>query len=198
LSVQRVIEQQAVSRASAPALTGGSGAISYRDLNLRANGVARGLAAAGLRRGSTVVVKMEKSVDTAIVLLAVLKAGAAYMWVDPAGATAWPYGVSFPVREGGVEEQWKSLDVRALVAVAQAAPGLPIVTRPTDIACVLAEADGTPGVLVPHQTITALLQQRPAIELAQWNGDAGALGLLVGLMSGATVSVAGEPVTAAA
>ena len=184
-----------MSQPAATALLTESGAISYRDLNLSANAVARRLVAHGVRRGSTVVVKMVKSPDAAIILLAVLKAGAAYMWLDAAKTSPWPCGVSF--RDvGGVEERWKNIGVRALLESTQPAPNLPILTRGTDIACVLPADNGAPGVLVPHETITGL--QVNVTEPARWNGDAGALGLLLGLMSGATVSLAGEAVSAAA
>jgi len=194
-SVQRQIEHQAVSQPAAPAVISQNGAMTYRDLNLRANAVARRLVAHGVRRGSTVVVKMDKSADAATVLLAVLKAGAAYMWLDAEAASAWPCGISFR-EQSGAEERWKTLDLRAVLSAAQPTPNLPILTRGTDIACVLPADNGAPGVLVPHETITGL--QVSVTEPAHWNGDPGALGLLVGLMSGATVSITGARAAVAA
>jgi hypothetical protein len=193
--VQRLIERQAVSRPAEPALISEGGAVTYRDLNLRANAVARRLVAHGVRRRSTVVVKMDKSADAAVVLLAVLKAGAAYMWLDAAEASPWPCGVSC-CEASGLEERWKTLDLCSMLSATQPAPNLPILTRGTDIACVLPKGNGAPGVLVPHETITGL--PVTVTERAHWNGDAGALGLLVGLMSGATISITGAPVSAAA
>ena len=72
-SVPRLIEQQVASAPTATALVSPAGAISYSDLNVRANAVARCLMANGLRRGGTVAVNMEPSIDTVIVLLAVLR-----------------------------------------------------------------------------------------------------------------------------
>ena len=85
-----------------------------------------------------------------------------------------------------------------LDVIARPAPNLPIVTRPDDLACVLPQHNGLPGVLVPHATITAL-QSHPFPDRAVWSGDAGALDVWLPLMAGGTVIVgAPSPQTAAA
>ena len=196
-SVHREIESHAATRGDRPALLGAGAPLSYRDLNQRANGLARRLIASGLRRGSIVVVRMEKSSNAVMVLLAILKAGAASMWIDPRDGSSWPYGVS--ITDGGTaeEQRYRALDLTAAFAEAPSGPNLPIVTRPTDIACVLSQGNGSPGVLVPHETIT-LLQAQPIPESAWWSGDAGAIELWIALMAGATVSLTDSPAHAAA
>jgi hypothetical protein len=78
------------------------------------------------------------------------------------------------------------------------APNLPIVTRPDDLACVLPQHNGLPGVLVPHATITAL-QSHPLPDRAAWSGDVAALDLWLPLMAGGTVIIgAAKPQIAAA
>ena len=133
---------------------------------------------------------MPRSGDLAIVLLAVLKAGGSYTWFDPASAPdGYPPGLSIGGGRHGREDQFLSLDVSRLLADhAQPNPNLPIVTRGSDIACVLPDTDGAPAVLVPHATITSLMKV-PARHVGRWAGEVGALDLWVGLMSGATVSV---------
>ena len=201
-SVQRVIEQQAAATPALPALMSEAGTLTYRDLNLRANAVARRLAMHGLRRNGFVTVRMEKSPEAAIILLAVLKAGAAYMMVDPADP-AWPRGLSIcdedPSGESGAdaEVRWRAVDTDSLLSGPQAGPGLPVLTRPTDIACVLPQAGREP-VLVPHETILTLLNQKADGQAVSWTDDAGAIDLWIGLMSGATVSVATQPLAIAA
>lgn len=57
--------------------------ISYGELNARANRLARALLARGVRRGQTVGVHMDRSIDLIVSFLAILKAGAAYLPLDP-------------------------------------------------------------------------------------------------------------------
>ena len=57
--------------------------ISYRDLNARANRLARVLAAAGAAVGTRVGIAVAPSVETVVAILAVLKTGAAYVALDP-------------------------------------------------------------------------------------------------------------------
>ncbi|MBI3548181.1 MAG: amino acid adenylation domain-containing protein [Elusimicrobia bacterium] len=58
-------------------------ALSYRELNSRANRLARYLTAQGVGAESRVVVCLDPSFDVAIALLAILKAGAVYVPLDP-------------------------------------------------------------------------------------------------------------------
>ncbi|WP_333771887.1 non-ribosomal peptide synthetase, partial [Streptomyces sp. IBSBF 2435] len=58
-------------------------AVGYADLNARANRMARMLVAAGVGPEETVGLLMSRSVDLLVALLAVVKAGAAYLPLDP-------------------------------------------------------------------------------------------------------------------
>ena len=83
--VHRQFEQQVERRADAPAVTTADDeTTSYGDLNARANRLARYLGERGVGRGSRVGVLLDRSVDLVTSLLAVLKAGAAYVPLDPA------------------------------------------------------------------------------------------------------------------
>src|SRR5579872_6844782 len=81
--VHRTIERRAAATPEAVALRFGHEGLSYRDLMLRANRLARLLSASGTGAGDRVVVCVEPGFDAIVALLAVLKAGATYVPLDP-------------------------------------------------------------------------------------------------------------------
>ena len=198
-AIHRVIELHAATRGDLAAVVEGSRTSSYRQLNYAANGVARALNARGFRRGGHAIVRMRRGCDLAVVLLAILKAGGSYTWSDPARATEGePIGVSFRVGTTEREEQWMHVDFTGVMSERVAcSPNLPIVTRGTDAACTLQEADSEP-VIVPHATIASLCS-RGVPRPTPWIGEPGAFDLWIALMAGTTAVVQGqESVVAAA
>lgn len=78
------IAAQVARTPDATALVFGDRAISYRELDLRANAVAHALRAAGVGAGALVGLYVERSPAMVIGLLGILKAGGAYVPLDPA------------------------------------------------------------------------------------------------------------------
>ncbi|TWE07133.1 arthrofactin-type cyclic lipopeptide synthetase C [Pseudomonas sp. AG1028] len=78
------IERQALERPDAIAAQVGEAALSYGELNARANGLAHRLIELGVRPDERVAVLARRGLDTLVGLLAVLKAGAGYVPIDPA------------------------------------------------------------------------------------------------------------------
>ncbi|WP_266159409.1 non-ribosomal peptide synthase/polyketide synthase [Dyella silvatica] len=76
-------EQHALATPDAPALIGEQHHLSYAQLNLRANVLAHRLIALGIGPEDLVAVALPRSPDMVIALLAILKAGAAYLPLDP-------------------------------------------------------------------------------------------------------------------
>ncbi|MET7765781.1 non-ribosomal peptide synthase/polyketide synthase [Streptomyces sp. NPDC005393] len=74
---------QAASRPSAPAVAWGDTRLSYDEVNRRANRLARLLIDRGVGPEQLVALALPRSADLVVVLLAVLKAGAGYLPVDP-------------------------------------------------------------------------------------------------------------------
>jgi amino acid adenylation domain-containing protein len=68
---------------AAVAIAWDGGQLSYGELEARANRVAAGLLAAVVAAGAPVAVLLERSPEAIVVLLGVLKAGAAYLPLDP-------------------------------------------------------------------------------------------------------------------
>jgi hypothetical protein len=193
-AIHRVIERHCANIGDSIAIMDGVRSLTYRDLNQRANATARRLIDHGFRRGSLAVVKMEPSPELAVTLLAVLKAGGAYTWIDPQEDSSWPTGVSIVL--GREEDEQRCVAVN-LGAPEYSAPNLPIVTRPSDVACVLRDDRGEPNVFVPHEAITSLSSQ-PVPTVARWTAESGALDLWQALMAGSTAVLAAGAVESAA
>ena len=64
-------------------MTAGSVTLSYRELDRRADQLAHLLVARGVRAGDLVAICLDRTVEMAVALAAVLKAGAAYVPLDP-------------------------------------------------------------------------------------------------------------------
>src|SRR5215216_5513316 len=112
MAVHRIIEAHAARSGDSPAISDHRITLSYRELNQRANMVARHLIASGFRRGAVATVCLPRCADTAIVLLGVLKAGGTYVFIDQEGVHGqWPRGVSFEDRKEGTETRYRTVDV---------------------------------------------------------------------------------------
>ncbi len=77
------LEAHAARQPQATALLFGGVAIGYAELNARANRLAHHLLRAGLRPQSIVGICMERSVEMVVAMLAAMKAGGAYLPLDP-------------------------------------------------------------------------------------------------------------------
>ncbi|MDQ1355593.1 MAG: hypothetical protein QG657_5903 [Acidobacteriota bacterium] len=74
--------------------------ISYKELNERANQVADMLLVRGVEEGAIVGIAAERSVETVIAIFGILKAGAAYLPIDP----GWPTDrIDFILRDSGAK-----------------------------------------------------------------------------------------------
>ncbi|ANW03875.1 non-ribosomal peptide synthetase [Bradyrhizobium icense] len=82
-SIVAQIEARAAAVPSAIALVFGGQEVSYADLNARANRLARRLHDHGIGRDLLVGLALERSVELIVGVLAVLKAGGAYLPLDP-------------------------------------------------------------------------------------------------------------------
>ena len=78
-----IFEEQARARPEARAAVHGSRQLTYGELNARANRLARALLARGLTREGVVGVVTERNLDWMIAVLAIFKAGGAYLPIEP-------------------------------------------------------------------------------------------------------------------
>ncbi len=82
--VHRLFESRAAERPDAPAVVWSGGELTYGDLDRRAGHLARRLRALGVGPETVVAIRIERSAELVTAALAVLKAGGAYLPIDPA------------------------------------------------------------------------------------------------------------------
>ena len=189
-AIHRLIEQHAAIQPDGIAIIDGASTTTYRELNYRANTFARYLISHGLRRGAHAMVDIERGTTRTIALLGILKAGGSYELIEPIdGAPSTPTLVIQPCVVGEPSSRDRvAVPLDDLLAIpTQPSPNLPILTRGSDIACVLRDERGASHILVPHATIVAL-RQASAASSQGCVDDGGTLGLWLALMSGETVT----------
>jgi amino acid adenylation domain-containing protein len=138
LSLHQLLAEQARQRPDATALTCGSDALSYRELDRRANGLAHRLLAQGVKQGCSVGLCTERSLGLVVGILGILKAGCTYLPLDP----------SLP-RER-LSFLMSDAKVPAVVAEPGAAESLPVHGRPLVWIddSLQAERDSDPGLVM--------------------------------------------------
>jgi amino acid adenylation domain-containing protein len=98
-SIHHLFEEQAARTPDAVALVSGDEQLSYAELNGRANQLARHLRGLGVGSESLVGICLERGVEMVTALLATLKAGGAYLPLDP----AYPLErLSFMMEDAGI------------------------------------------------------------------------------------------------
>ncbi len=81
--VHRLFEAQAATTPDAPAVTMEGRTVSYRELNEQANQLAHYLRRKGVTPQQAIGIGLERSIEMIVATLAVLKAGAVYLPLDP-------------------------------------------------------------------------------------------------------------------
>ncbi|MFI6321620.1 amino acid adenylation domain-containing protein [Nonomuraea sp. NPDC050556] len=166
-SVHQIVADRATTVPDTVAVIDGDTRLTYRELDERANQLAHHLAGFGVRRGQRVAVCLPRSAGEIVAILAVMKAGAAYVplhshdrperrddLIAQAGATV--------VVSAGVQadEAWRpgrrviDLDAEAddVAACPRTAPDVPV--GPDDLAYVIFTSGSTgraKGVMVTHR-----------------------------------------------
>lgn len=210
-----LFEAQAGRTPDAPALSSRAETLSYAELDARANRLARLLIAEGVGRSDIVALAVPKSVDAVVATLAVAKAGAAFLPVDPsypADRIAFMLGDAEPaqvVTTTTVEGRLPRGGGRRIV-LDRPDSGLdtygterPDVRREiSDLAYVIytSGSSGTPkGVLVTNSGIANLVRTQVerldagpgsrVLQFAPLSFDASVWELCMGLLTGATLVV---------
>ncbi|WP_061293904.1 non-ribosomal peptide synthetase [Herbidospora cretacea] len=147
--LHRIIEQRAAATPDAVAVRFRDTSLTYAETDARANRLAHRLAGLGARPGDRVGVRMPRSADLVVALLAVLKAGCAYVPIDVADPEA---------RVAALAEEAGLRFVLTEAADDPALPGTPPATDPGpgDPAYLIFTSGSTgrpKGVVVSHGAI---------------------------------------------
>ncbi|MCX4683054.1 non-ribosomal peptide synthetase [Kitasatospora purpeofusca] len=175
--IDRAFEQVAAARPEAVALLADGDRLTYRQLNDRADAVAAGLAALDIAPGSLIGVCLERNAELVVTLLGVLKAGCAYVPMDPHYPAQrlrfTTQNAEVPVVVTSAAEFPPVPGVRLLTPAALTELGADRATtaaRPSDhgdgdegdgpaYVIYTSGSTGTPkGVVVPHRNVLALLR----------------------------------------
>jgi amino acid adenylation domain-containing protein len=147
--VHRWIAARAAAAPGAPAVTGGGRTLSYGELDRRANQLAHRLRALGAGPESRVAVALERSPELIIAMLAIWKAGAAYVPLD----TDYPGD-----RLAAMLDDCRAAALlRGPRATLDLPPALPTLELDGSWSCLLGEPDHDPEVDVPAESLAYVI-----------------------------------------
>ena len=170
---QELIEEQVAKTPNAPAVTMGTTRLSYSELNLKANQLAGFLRERKAGPGCIVGVYVDRSIEMVMCLLAILKAGAVYLPLDPkfprerlefmledAGASLLLTHAAN--RDGLPETKAEAVPLEEIAERLASCPGenLPPVNEPDDLAYVIYTSGSTgkpKGVMIPRRALVNFL-----------------------------------------
>ncbi|KPA87224.1 amino acid adenylation enzyme/thioester reductase family protein, partial [Pseudomonas asplenii] len=166
-SLVQLFEEQVAAQPDALAAVQGGQALTYRQLNGRANALAQHLAGLGVQPGDRVGLLLERSFDLLAGQLAILKCGAAYVPLDinaPAERQAFMLHDSEARQvltrgSSEVPEGVRRVDLD-LLALATDVPNPQSLSGAESVAYIMytSGSTGTPkGVLVPHRAVSRLV-----------------------------------------
>ncbi|MGW5285429.1 AMP-binding protein, partial [Streptomyces collinus] len=210
--VHELIEQQAARTPDAVAVVSGDSELTYRQLNTRANQLAHHLITHGVQHGSLVAVCLERGPDMITALLGTMKAGAAYVPMDPdypqqrlefmLQDTRAPLLITQTSLAGGLPTETQHLlidEERPTLAALDRTNPAPRAT-PDSLAYIIytSGSTGTPkGVMIEHRSLSNRLQEMRqqyalteadrTLQFASVSFDAAAEQIFPTLMSGGRI-----------
>ncbi|TJZ72934.1 non-ribosomal peptide synthetase [Chitiniphilus eburneus] len=147
--VHRLFERHARQQPDAVALLFGDEQLSYGELNCRANRLAHRLLALGVHPETRVGVAVERSVELVVGLLGILKAGAAYVPLDP----DYPADrLAYIAADSGIA---LLLTQRSLLSLLPERAGVPVLTL--DALDLSSERDDDPAIPVHGEQLAYVI-----------------------------------------
>ncbi|HEX7331307.1 MAG TPA: amino acid adenylation domain-containing protein [Pyrinomonadaceae bacterium] len=215
-TVQRLFEEHAAHTPDAIALIFENVRLSYAEVNRHANQLAHRLRALGVTKEVPVAICLERSPELVIGMLAIMKAGGAYLPLDPAypmerlnyivresGVTIALSNTRFAERLPGHEIQVISLDIEAITIAFESEenPGVEVAEDNLAYMIYTSGSTGRPkGVLLQHRGLSNLVHAQAeafgidansrVLQFASASFDASVSEVFVTLAAGATLVLA--------
>ncbi len=145
LTAHALFEQQAQRTPERVAVHFAGEALSYAALDARANRLAHHLVELGVARGDLVGIQLDRSLDVVVAVLGVMKAGAAYVPLDPGLP---PGRLSFMLSDSGASVVITRRGVAPAVAEVAGAPAPMLVLVDDHVDSISRQPTGNPGVPV--------------------------------------------------
>ncbi|WP_229868922.1 non-ribosomal peptide synthetase, partial [Streptomyces griseoviridis] len=199
-TVMELVAQWAARTPDAPALRCGSAELSYAELDARANRLARLLRECGVGVESRVGLRLPRGVDMVVAIVAVWRAGAAYVPLDP----EYPAErLAFMAADSGaalvIDEAW--LADAAVAAQSDAPLGVEVGSDQLAYVIYTSGSTGRPkGVAVAHGGLSNLVAAmgpvlgagpgEVTLQFASFSFDASVLDVAVTLARGGTLAIA--------
>jgi amino acid adenylation domain-containing protein len=140
--------------------------VTYDALNRRANRIAHGLVAGGIARGDCVGVCMARTPALIATLLGVMKAGAAYVPMDPAHPTPPRLVLADAASRAAIGQPPGVIITTVAEVMAEAEGDPPMRAGPDDLAYVIftsGSTGGPKGVAVEHRSAAAVCAWMPTV-----------------------------------
>ncbi|HLP89571.1 MAG TPA: amino acid adenylation domain-containing protein [Nostocaceae cyanobacterium] len=211
-TIHSLFSQQAAKTPNAPAVLAGETLLTYAELEYKSSQVAQKLIELGVTRESLVGVCLHRNAGLLVALLGILKAGAAYLPLDPtfpSDRLSWMLEDSqagIVITEADLANQLPIISTKTLFleTAYQQPPTLPAVaTNPHQLAYIIYTSGSTgrpKGVQIQHQSVVNFLRsfqtnlsinsQDTLVAVTTLSFDIAGLELFLPLISGAKVVIA--------
>ena len=215
-SLAQLLSQHSMQRPQAIAVTGDGGSLSYSALEERSNQLANHMIACGVESGDFVAIAINRHADMLVGLLGALKAGAAYVPLDPdypkdrLAYMLEAAQVKLLLTESTLIDELPAFDGKTilldqcqaqLLALSKQMPAISINADANAYVIFTSGSTGKPkGVEVPHRTVINFLQamaQRPGFDerdkllaVTTLSFDIAVLELYLPLFVGGTIVIA--------
>lgn len=182
-TIQEIFEEKVKQNPDQIALVFGEQQLTYLELNKKANHIARVLIAKGIKRDDIITIMAERSIEVFVCILAIIKAGGAYLSIDPKyPETRKKYILEDSktkivlVQNDLVVENQDLLHAKDilllddLMNVTGDDSNLPEINKPTDLAYIIytSGTTGRPkGVMVNHQNVIRLVKNTNFVDFNQ-------------------------------